>query len=240
MIARYLRTMAMLIYIEAPFAGILATAYLGKVTFNEKPRFKDLSFDVLSKGHRILWTQLILRGVLLGLWLTWMIPRDDAFSPLEGWLVVLCIVLFFCRSFRPYINEIVVLEKSPMWAKSAHQITIGKRSSRLHGPNSGDLFSRGLLVVPVILSLGLAVLGLFWFMVATFSNDWSWGPITVHVVVPAVLWILVVYMTVVRFLNYLNLRIRREGWEVELKMRAEANRINEKIASGKELSRPIP
>ena len=29
------------------------------------------------------------------------------------------------------------------------------------------------------------------------------------------------YLTVVRFFSYLDLRIRREGWEVELVMRAE-------------------
>jgi hypothetical protein len=29
------------------------------------------------------------------------------------------------------------------------------------------------------------------------------------------------YLTVVRFLAYLDLRIRREGWEAELMMRAE-------------------
>ena len=31
---RYLWTMAMLVYVQAPFAGVLATIYLGKVTFS--------------------------------------------------------------------------------------------------------------------------------------------------------------------------------------------------------------
>jgi hypothetical protein len=44
-------------------------------------------------------------------------------------------------------------------------------------------------------------------------------------VLPVVLWIVGGYMTVVRFLGYLDLRIRREGWEVELTMRAEAARL---------------
>jgi hypothetical protein len=40
---------------------------------------------------------------------------------------------------------------------------------------------------------------------------------------------LVSYVTVFRFLSYLDLRIRLEGWEVELKIRAEANRMSESI-----------
>ena len=35
----------------------------------------------------------------------------------------------------------------------------------------------------------------------------------------------VAFMAVVRFLSYLDLRIRHEGWEVELLMRAEAQRL---------------
>ena len=41
---------------------------------------------------------------------------------------------------------------------------------------------------------------------------------------PATLWMVAAYFTVVRFLGYLDLRIRREGWEVELLMRAELDR----------------
>jgi hypothetical protein len=42
---------------------------------------------------------------------------------------------------------------------------------------------------------------------------------------PAILWLLAAYFSVVRFLDYLDLRIRHEGWEVELLMRAEALRL---------------
>jgi hypothetical protein len=42
-------------------------------------------------------------------------------------------------------------------------------------------------------------------------------------------WTTVGFFTVVRFLSYLDLRIRREGWEVELKMRAEAARLQSEL-----------
>ena len=41
---------------------------------------------------------------------------------------------------------------------------------------------------------------------------------------PVAIWLVVAYFAVVRFLAYLDLRIRSEGWEVELLMRAELDR----------------
>lgn len=224
---RYLWTMGMLVYVEAPFVGIFATAYLGKVTFYESPTVRALLHEVRSVAHRIVWTQLVLRGVLVFIALVASVAQQDKATPIEySILPGICGVLFLWRSVRPYINEIVLLEKNPIWSKSERQITIRKRSGRLH--SSGDLFGRGLAMLLVTVSLGLAIFGLIWFIVATFANDWTWGPVIVHVAIPCVFWMLVVYVTVFRFLSYLDLRIRSEGWEVELKMRAEANRLMER------------
>ena len=51
----------------------------------------------------------------------------------------------------------------------------------------------------------------------------------VEVYVPVALWLIVIFSTVVRFLLYLDLRIRREGWEIELKVRAAANELKEQL-----------
>ena len=51
-----------------------------------------------------------------------------------------------------------------------------------------------------------------------------------NIVISIALWLVIGYFTIVRFLSYLDLRIRREGWELELSMRAEADRLtNESI-----------
>jgi hypothetical protein len=42
---------------------------------------------------------------------------------------------------------------------------------------------------------------------------------------PLLLWLVAAYFSVVRFLAYLDLRIKHEGWEVELLMRAEGLRL---------------
>ena len=52
----------------------------------------------------------------------------------------------------------------------------------------------------------------------------------VEVCWPLALWIVVMFMTVLRFLCYLDLRIRQEGWEVELLLRAEAAKLAHRVA----------
>ena len=47
---------------------------------------------------------------------------------------------------------------------------------------------------------------------------------------PLAVWLTVAFFTVVRFLSYLDLRIRREGWEVWLKLHSEADRLARKVA----------
>jgi hypothetical protein len=47
---------------------------------------------------------------------------------------------------------------------------------------------------------------------------------------PLVLWTVAGFFAVVRFLAYVDLRIRREGWEVELMMRAERDRLMRRTA----------
>ena len=46
----------------------------------------------------------------------------------------------------------------------------------------------------------------------------------------AAIWLVVVFFTIARFLNYLDQRIRNEGWEVELALRAEGERLARQIA----------
>jgi hypothetical protein len=57
----------------------------------------------------------------------------------------------------------------------------------------------------------------------TWAMNFDW--FRLHVLYPACLWLVVAFLAVVRFLSYLDLRIRHEGWEVELLMRAESLRL---------------
>jgi hypothetical protein len=63
-----------------------------------------------------------------------------------------------------------------------------------------------------------------------FLGRWNWGWFMLLIGYPLVLWLVSGFMAIVRYLNYLDLRIRHEGWEVELRLRAEAVRMANKFS----------
>ena len=142
---------------------------------------------------------------------------------------MMALYVVFIRALRPYLNEIILLERNPLRARDPRAITIGRRSAKLHNPNGGDLFGRYLAVILITILLTLLVILGIWFGIGTVLSDWTWGPVLLHIVFPASLWIVAGYMSVVRYLAYLDLRTRREGWAVELIMRAEASRLEKQI-----------
>jgi hypothetical protein len=225
---RYFWLTAVFIYTEAPLASVFVIAYLGPAVFMENPKIKKVVFDALKQWPALILCQLILRGIL-PLWL--LALTFDRYSP-NYWVEVGLLGFVFVpyvtvlRAFRPYINEIIVLEKNPLRSSNPHVITIGKRSSHLHSPYSGDLFVRwlGTMLATVIL---ISVIGVTTYTLqATLFNTWgemNW--FIVYFWYPGILWAVVALISVVRFLDYLDLRIRHEGWEVELLMKAEALRL---------------
>ncbi|WP_425614547.1 hypothetical protein NA78x_004418 [Anatilimnocola sp. NA78] len=224
---RYFWTMAVFIYMEAPLASIFVVGYMGPAVFMEKPTIKQVFWDTLRQFPSIFICQFLLRG-LLPLWL--LVATFDLVEP--NWPIEAFVIPFLLmpiatalRAFRPYINEIVLLEKNPLRSSNPNVLTIGKRSSHLHGPYGGDLFVRWLGTCLITLSLiGMVGVSTFVLQSILFSNtELNW--ILVYFWYPAVLWIVVSLVSLVRFLDYLDLRIRHEGWEVELLMKAEALRL---------------
>ncbi len=223
---RYVWTMVLLVFLEAPLASIFATAYLGQAVFLERPKISKIVSDALSLSGRLFWCVLVMRGILLGWVLVWNIDRRELFSAAELALIFYCMVLAGIRSARPFLVEIVLLERNPLRAADPQAMTIRRRSSLLHAPSGGDLLGRWIGSTMIAVLLGFAVFGTMVFLSGVFFYDWVVGPVMLQFTLPFSLWIVVAYMTVFRFLSYLDLRIRQEGWEVELQMRAEAARLN--------------
>lgn len=236
---RYLWNMTVLIYLEAPLASVFVVAYLGPAVFLEQRTIRQVLGDVLRYSPHLFLCQGLLRGVLVAFGLYLLTDRYEASGWIEGFCMV--VLLFWStgmRAFRPYINEIILLEKNPLRARSENTITIGKRSGHLHGPYSGDLLIRwfGAAAV-VVLLFGLALITAivvqgvlisdwpFYINAEPLEFVWSLDWFKFQVVYAGCLWLVVAFMSVVRFLSYLDLRIRHEGWEVELFMRAEALRL---------------
>ena len=227
---RYLWNMSLLVYLEAPLAGIFTVSFLGPAVFMQKPTIRHVLADTLRCSLQLVWCQLVLRGVLAAWVLLLFVDRFEPTIWIEFLVLpAIAILATGLRAVRPYISEIILLEKNPLRARRPTDITIGKRSQHLHGPSAADLFLRWICSAAVALLLVLLVGLMLYAAVGVLISDWKPGWFKMQFGYPLVLWSVAGYFTVVRFLNYLDLRIRHEGWEVELLMRAEALHLAGKI-----------
>ena len=82
-----------------------------------------------------------------------------------------------------------------------------------------------LIGLPLFFSAWFSI----WFLGGLLADDWQLGEIVYTLYYPLALWLVMGFFAVVRFLGYLDLRIRREGWEVELMMRAEGAQLERQL-----------
>ena len=82
----------------------------------------------------------------------------------------------------------------------------------------------------IALALNGSVYGTMRVIAGVFFQDWDESPFTVQLCLPLSMWMVAWFFTVFRFMSYLDTRIRQEGWEVELRLRAEAIRIANRIS----------
>lgn len=226
-VARFIAAMICLIVIEAPLASIFLTSFIGQAVFLARPRAREVFQSVATAAWRIVWCLVLCRGIGLAWLLAFYIPREEGYSGQEFFLLMLAFVVLAVRAFRPYLNEIILLERNPLRTDNPHKLTIRQRNSALHSPSSSDLFGRWMAAACVAVPLTLSTILSIWFCFGMLLFDWTWGPVMIQVCVPAAMWLVVGYFAVVRFLTYLDLRIRREGWEVDLIMAGAAARLGE-------------
>ena len=223
---RYVWNMSLLVFLEAPLASMFTTVYLGQAVFLQTPSIRTVIRDVLSSWAPLLICQGVLRGAVPA-WLLLLLARDSFldFSGFEFWVLTIAFIGRIVRGVRPFLIEVIALERNPWRAATPQTITINRRMSVLHAAVNTPLFPRWMAtcLVTVVMtgSVAFSLLSIAGYVL----NDWHWSQFMVVVVIPAAMWIVTTYMTVVRFLSYLDLRIRNEGWEVELRLRAESGRL---------------
>ncbi len=226
---RYLWLLSILVYTQGPLAFAPLTAWIGRAVFQDRPTARDVWLDTKAT----FWRQFLLlglkRGALPGILIVLLGEFEQIPIELEVFaLIVLVCVVGGIRLWRPFLPEILILERCPIRTRNPELITCGRRSSALHTPISSELFSRALAVICfsffgiVALSLGIA------FIRAYLSNTTGWTLDVPLIWIPAAMWAVAAGGTILRFLNYIDSRIRLEGWEVELTLRAEAERWTEK------------
>lgn len=233
---RYLLHMFALWFLEFPLASLPATVLLGNYIFFEKLSFRRL----LSQLRPILWPAIFVLGLLrmglVGLPLELLVDRMQAFEPwteLVLLVFVCCGVAMFRRATHPFAPEILGLEGCRLRSKSKNELTYWRRSSGLHGPIQGDCIGRFLICAVVASGLAIVLYSQIFVIdfvglrhtKMQFFNALLSGQVLVQVALPLALWLGGIYATVFRFLSYLDARIRLEGWEVELQLKAERARL---------------
>jgi len=204
----YLLLLTLLVAWEMPLATAPATLYLGRVMFTDRPSLRQLAGDLWRSLPQLLLFQVFGRALLLPWGFTW-------FLLFAGW---------------PYLNEVILLERNPLQARHRGQLSSWQRAYRLHMGFVGDLFARWLGSLAFGGVLLCAIWGALDGLGAVLFYETEFSPADFTVFLPLAAWLVVGYFAVVRFLCYLDLRIRREGWEVELLLRAEGARAGRRLA----------
>lgn len=206
---------------ELPLATAPLTALLGQGMFQRQLDYRRATRELIQCAPQLLWYQC-LRTLLMPHGLLLAYPR--VWREYSGLLVFMMIFWIYATLRWSYLVEVILLEQNP-WAARHGQLSTGQRSRALHSGDGGMIFGRALsLSFWEFLLTGIAAMSV-WFLWGWLKSELNVDNLLYVVFMPAAFWFMAIYLTVVRFLCYLDLRIRREGWEVDLVLRAEADHL---------------
>jgi hypothetical protein len=225
----YAMWLGLLVFLQLPLASSVATVYLGQAMFVEKPSWRRVWHDTLACWRQLFWTQGVLRGVVPGMLFVLMSSGSDETGAGHVFLAMIAIYVALVRAARPFINEVVLLERNPQRAASPGGMTTGLRSTNLHEGSLAELFGHWLTAAAVAVLGTISLWLALWYLRLQLVGNGAFDRPAFEIWLPVAMWILGGYMVVVRYLSYLDLRIRREGWELELRMRTEAAKIAEQL-----------
>lgn len=222
----------LLVGMESQAGTALVSAWLGRAMFDPDPDWRASLADGLRRLVPLFWSQLVLRPVLPVLGLLWLLGSDpsggEATPMLVFGVVVGCLMLAAIRAMRPFAGEIVLLERAPMFFQrrpEGRSVSYSKRSYGLHTWAGSMLVGRALFGAGIAWLLALALYGLMMFLDHSLTIQLGGSPAARQWIWTAALWLTAGYFAVVRFLCYIDLRVRQEGWDTELRIRAEAMRL---------------
>ena len=184
-------------WVEAPFAAAPLTLVLGGMMFGRTPT----PWSVARQCAGAVGTLLATHGLLRFLPVFWAPPR-----------------LLFA-------NEVILLEHAG-WLK------LWKRGGDLAGGRDGDLFFFSMLQTGATWCFAaLAYLGVGRLVQAALAEELTWDLPGASLLTTATfqipMWVAVAYFAVVRFLTYIDQRIRLEGWEIKLRLHAAGEAMTE-------------
>lgn len=209
--------------VEGPFAMAPLLIFLSQRIFRQRVKMRETLLRSLRSGGRLWVIYFLIRANLL-----FVVVALASYNLSSGeWFVSLIIAalmvngLFFAA--RPYVDSVVLLEELKFRPRG-DEPRLGNRSASLHRYQSADQLGEGvgLLSLNLVIFCGIYAtclwcIYLIWQNTVTF-NWFSWTLFAVA------LWSTMIYSTVFRFLGYLDTRVRLEGWELELRLKAEGSK----------------
>ena len=149
-------------------------------------------------------------------------PRDSEEAYLMAFLglPVIAFVGLLVRAMRPFVPEVIYLEQTPLRSRSDLP-SLSRRSRNLHMLAAASITMQSVLILLFAHLLLFSIHSVFVMADSMFSiranSDISLQPF--YILISG--WLVAGFFAVVRFLMYIDVRIRQEGWSVDLKFRSE-------------------
>ncbi len=224
---RHSTHLILLFAMQFPLISLPTSVYLGNRIFYEPMPLTKLLRRLRPIAFRCLLVLGVMRLGLVGLLMELLVDRATAFDfGVEFWLVFVVgatSVLF--RASWPFAPEILGLELCPLLAGRG-ELKYADRSRGLHRFLFSENLARFAGAAFFSVLLFSTLVGAQMFLIGASTGLWQWNYWFDYVGLPLTMWVVGLFMAVFRFLSYLDSRIRLEGWEVELRLKAEAVRLS--------------
>ena len=220
--AYYVAVIALIVS-QAQLGTCLITIFMGRVMFLEEHSIWAVLKQFLKRLPYFLYSQGILRVALFPVLVAMFTsPRDGEEAYLMAFLglPVIAFVGSLVRAMRPFVPEVIYLEQTPLRSRSDLP-SLSQRSRNLHMLAAASITMQSVLILLFAHLLLFSIHSVFVMADSMFSiranSDISLQPF--YILISG--WLVAGFFAVVRFLMYIDVRIRQEGWSVDLKFRSE-------------------
>ena len=196
----YAWLMLILICVETPFVSSAMRCWLGMRTFRRYRRPRA--------------------GEALLVWFH-AIPQ----------LVVFHLLLAPISIFYEFLPEVILLERTPFFRGKGRPSSTWRRARQLHKGTFGESLSFGFMFCCGACCVVVGLCSVLYMLLET-----TIGPVGddrieaaafyLQFMLVPILWFVMWFAAILQFLRYINLRIIKEGWDVDLEFRAERRRMN--------------
>lgn len=225
---RYVSNLCVLFFLQFPIISLPITLFLGAQIFYIPITVKEICRNLLQVFWPTFFVLGVLRLGLVGIVVQIAIRDTNRLDGFEALLLfVAAPIIVLVRTLFPFSPEIIGLERCPVRPKESAAVSYSSRRSNLHNPLQSTLMSRMSLAAFFGFLLLMMTLGVALFIQATITGSWDWNDLFYLAILPFALLAVGIFLAVYRYLSYIDSRIRLEGWEVELRVRAEAGRLEQ-------------